>query len=118
MIVAGFGCRSGADEGALAEALAATGGAVSALATLTHKEPLLAPLATALGLPLVLIEPAAIAGLETLTRSPASLSAYRTGSVAEAVALAAAGPGARLITPRILSPCGRATCALAQGVSA
>ncbi|HMO06737.1 MAG TPA: hypothetical protein PKD10_03685, partial [Paracoccaceae bacterium] len=36
-------------------------------------------------------------------------------SLAEAAALAAAGPGARLHGPRAVSPCRRATCALAEG---
>ncbi|MHA6346914.1 cobalamin biosynthesis protein, partial [Roseivivax sp. CAU 1761] len=43
---------------------------------------------------------------------------YDTGSVAEAAALAAAGPGARLLGPRAVSPDGCATCALAQGKEA
>jgi len=118
VIVAGFGCRSGADEKALRAALAAHDVAVDAIATLSHKAGLLAPLADALAVPLILIEPAAIRGIETPTQSPASLTAYATGSVAEAVALAAAGPGARLISPRIISAEGQATCALVQGVSA
>lgn len=117
MIVAGFGCRSGAGEGGLRAALAGHGASVTALATLMHKEALLAPLARALGLPLILIDPGAIECVETPTRSSASLAAYGTGSVAEAVALVAAGSGARLIATRIISPDGQATCALAQGVS-
>ncbi|WP_449468830.1 cobalamin biosynthesis protein [Sphingobium chungangianum] len=118
MIVAGFGCRSGAGEDALRAALDAHGAGVTALATLAHKEALLAPLARALNLPLILIDPCAIEGADTPTRSAASLTAYGTGSVAEAVALMAAGPGARLITTRIISSDGQATCALAQGVFA
>jgi cobalt-precorrin 5A hydrolase len=118
VIVAGFGFRSGADGAALRDAFVAHGLGVAAVATLTHKAPLLAPLAQALAVPLILVEPVEIAGLETPTQSVASLAAYGTGSVAEAVALAAAGPGARLIANRIISPDGQATCALAQGVSA
>ena len=117
MIVAGFGCRSGASEQALRAALGGHGAGVTALATLMHKEALLAPLARALGLPLILIDPCTIEGVDTPTRSSASLAAYGTGSVAEAVALVAAGSGARLIATRIISPDGQATCALAQGVS-
>ena len=50
------------------------------------------------------------------TRSARALAAYGVGSVAEAAALAAAGPGAMLLLERITSP--RATCALAQGADA
>jgi cobalt-precorrin 5A hydrolase len=117
VIVAGFGCRSGADKEALRAALAAHGVAVNAVATLRHKADLLAPLADALAVPLILIEPADVEGVETPTKSAASLTAFGTGSVAEAVALAAAGPGARLISTRIISADGQATCALAEGVS-
>ena len=117
MIVAGFGCRSGAGEESLRAALGEHGAGVTALATLAHKEMLLVPLARALGLPLILIDPCAIEGMDTPTRSSASLASYGTGSVAEAVALTAAGPGARLIAKRITSPDGQATCALAQGIS-
>lgn len=119
MIVAGFGCRDSADAASLHAALAlALDGmpAPSALATLAHKAPLLAPVAEVLGLPMHVIDRSAIAGLATPTCSPASLVAYRTGSVAEAVALAAAGDGARLIVHRIVSPDGRATCALAERI--
>ncbi|HRO16470.1 MAG TPA: hypothetical protein PLL33_15800, partial [Paracoccus sp. (in: a-proteobacteria)] len=41
-------------------------------------------------------------------------AAHGTGSVAEAVALAAAGPGARITTRRVVSPDRSATCAIAQ----
>ena len=120
MIVAGFGCRNGADVGAIRAVfdLACKDNDIAALATLTDKAPLLALLASALDLPLILIEPQAVAHRATFTHSHASLAAYRTGSVAEAVALAAAGSGARLLSPRIISPDRQATCALAQGISA
>lgn len=121
MIVAGFGCRDSVGADALRAAFdLATRDAPppTAIATLTHKAPLIAPLAQALNLPLLLIDPSAIDGVPTLTCSPASIAAYRTGSVAEAVALMAAGTGSRLIVPRIVSPSGGATCALAQGFSA
>jgi cobalt-precorrin 5A hydrolase len=41
------------------------------------------------------------------------MAAYGVGSVAEAAALACAGPDARLLVPRIASA--RATCAIARG---
>jgi cobalt-precorrin 5A hydrolase len=49
----------------------------------------------------------------TLTRSKHSMATMNVHSVAEAAALAAAGPNARLLAPRITV--GPVTCALAQG---
>ncbi|HEX7876363.1 MAG TPA: cobalamin biosynthesis protein [Sphingobium sp.] len=120
MIVAGFGCRNGTEENALRAAFNALpkGPPMTALATLSHKAPLLAPLARALNLNLILIDPLQIEGFPTPTISPASLAAYRTGSVAEAVALIAAGPGATLLSRRVIARQGHATCALAQGAPA
>jgi cobalt-precorrin 5A hydrolase len=117
VIVAGFGYRSGADAAALraALALAAEGRSVDALAAPHDKAALLESLG--LGLPVIAIDPAALVATETLTRSPASLAARGTGSVAEASALAAAGPGARLLGARQLSPDRMASCAIAQGAS-
>ena len=118
MIVAGFGCRSEAGEQSLRAAFHAHGETVTALATLMHKQAQLSPLAEAMRLPLILVEPSALAGIRTPTQSATSLAAYGTGSVAEAVALLAAGPGAELAATRLISPDGQATCALARGVSA
>ena len=121
MIVAGFGCRRAAGPGSLQDALAAAnrhGLPLTALATLEDREALLAPLATALRLPLILLDPDLIDGVDTTTRSAPSLIAYRTGSVAEAAALAAIGPNARLIVTRIVSPDRQATCAIAEGAPA
>ena len=118
MIVAGFGCRSEAGEQSLRAAFHAHGETVTALATLMHKQAQLSPLAEAMRLPLILVEPSALAGIRTPTQSATSLAAYGTGSVAEAVALLAAGPGAELVATRRISPDGQATCALARGVSA
>lgn len=54
-----------------------------------------------------------VAGVATPTQSSAALAAYGTGSVAEAAALIAAGPGARLCqTRRII---GGVSVAIAQG---
>ncbi|WP_241565141.1 cobalamin biosynthesis protein [Paenirhodobacter populi] len=50
----------------------------------------------------------------TLTDSPAARATHGTGSVAEACALAALGPGARLMAPRAVSADGMATAALAK----
>jgi cobalt-precorrin 5A hydrolase len=46
------------------------------------------------------------------------LAARGVGSVAEAVALAAAGPGARIVVARVISSDRMATCAIAQGPEA
>lgn len=118
MIVAGFGFRTGAGLASLHAAflLAQQGHPpVTHLATVRGKLAALAPLAEALDLPLAGVEPEALAAVPTITRSAASLAAYATGSVAEASALAAAGPRARLLGPRHISPDHMATCAIAQG---
>ena len=113
MIVAGFGFRRTATLDSLADALAATGRAPDALATAADKAPALAPLAERLGLPIHAIPPEALSAPQTQTDSPASRAQRDTGSVAEAAALAAAGPGARLLGPRAISADRMATCALA-----
>jgi cobalt-precorrin 5A hydrolase len=118
VIVAGFGFRTGADLSSLQAALAlAQAGqpTVFALAAPEDKASHLAPLADALNLPLIAIDPQALESQPTRTLSLASLNARRTGSVAEAAALAAAGPGARLLAPRHISPDRMASCAIAQG---
>ncbi|MBB3346567.1 MULTISPECIES: cobalamin biosynthesis protein [unclassified Sphingomonas] len=119
VIVAGFGCRASATAESLAAAFAAAaqGRSVDRLAAPADRVALLAPLARALGVPVVPITDAALAATVTPTRSPASVTARGTGSVAEATALHAAGPGARLLTTRLVSPDRRATCALAIGTS-
>jgi len=117
VIVAGFGFRTGATIASLEAALQRAKGdrQVTALATLSRKAAHLAPLARKLDLPLIPVE--ALAGISTPTQSAASLAAHGTGSVAEAAALAAAGPNARLIARRIVSPDRLATCALAESPS-
>jgi cobalt-precorrin 5A hydrolase len=118
VIVAGFGFRRAATLAACEAALAQAElgqRRVTALATLADKAPLLAPLAAARGIALIALLPERLAGVATPTRSPASLAAYTTGSVAEAAALAAAGAGARVIVRRTISPDRMATCAIAEG---
>lgn len=120
MIVAGFGFRQGAAMASLqtAFALAQDGHEpVTLLATVADKLEGLRPLAKALGLPVIGVTNAALRVTETPTRSAASLAAYDTGSVAEASALAAAGPGGRLLAPRHISPDRMATCAIVQGLA-
>ncbi len=119
MIVAGFGFRSETTLAALQDAFHRAGGpdGVTHLATLGAKERALSVLGDHLGLPVIALAPEALIGQPTLTRSARVQAAYRTGSVAEAAALAAAGPGARLLGPRAISSDGTATAALAERIS-
>ena len=76
-------------------------------------EPGIAAAASAIGVPLVLIPQGdlAAAGMRATTRSERVMALAGVPSVAEAAALVAGGPDARLIVPRIAV--GPATCALA-----
>jgi cobalt-precorrin 5A hydrolase len=123
MIVAGVGCRKGAPasdvEAALSAALARAGiasGALDGIATLAAKneEAGIAAAAARLGVAVILVsdEELHAAGGRTQTRSKRVLALTGVPSVAEAAALAAAGPSARLIGPRLVV--GAATCALAS----
>lgn len=119
MIVAGIGFSSTATVDSLRAAFekASVGQNVEALATVADKEghSALAEFVTAAALPLHFVAPADLAGQRTLTCSNRSRAIYGTGSVAEASALAAAGHGARLISPRQISDDRLATCAVAIG---
>lgn len=117
MRVAGIGFRADAPIMALHEAYEHAGGQADALATIAAKAqaPALMALAKALGLPVLSLAPAQIAGQPTLSQSPRVHARFGTGSLAEAAALAAAGPGARLLGPRVISTDGMATAAIAQG---
>jgi cobalt-precorrin 5A hydrolase len=118
VIVAGFGFRGAATAESLSDALAAAAGGrrVGALATARDKaqSPAFARFAQALGVPVVALDEAMLARIETVNYSPASHRARGTSSLSEAAALAAAGPGARLIVPRVISEDRMATCALAE----
>ncbi len=119
MIVAGLGFSSSATIESLRAAYdaAVAGHDISALATASDKEghPALAAFADALALPLHYVAASDLAGQRTLTCSNRSRATYGTGSVSEASALAAAGPQARLLSPRHISDDRLATCALAIG---
>ncbi len=111
--VAGFGARAGASLDSLRAALDATGtSGITGLATVASRADALRPLAKALGLPLQVV---AVEGVATPSQSPRVQAAFQTGSVAEAAALTAAGPGAQLVVLRVTSPDGMATCAVAIG---
>jgi len=122
MIVAGVGCRRGTSaaeiETAIAAALAQAGlasHALDLLATAAFKgdEPGIVAAAAARGVDLILVAQPDLeraGGRATHSRRVAELTGV--GSVAEAAALAAGGPAARLVVPRLVI--GPATCALAR----
>jgi cobalt-precorrin 5A hydrolase len=127
VIVAGVGCRRGAPapdiEAAIRAALAKAGvvsDALDAIATTTAKqnEPGIAVAAANFGVNVVLVSDAELqaAGDRTETKSQRVLALTGVPSLAEAAALAAAGPSARLISPRLVV--GSATCALATSETA
>jgi len=123
MIVAGVGCRRDTAapdiEAAIREALARAGiasNALDAIATMAAKrgEAGIAAAAANLGVSIVLVSDAELQSARgrTVTRSERVLALTGVPSVAEAAALAAAGPSARLISSRLIV--GSATCALAS----
>lgn len=122
-VVAGIGCRKGAPVEQVAAALDQALGAhrlgppdVAALATggAKSREPAIHALAQARNWPLRIVaddELRAVAD-RCLTRSAQSMKHAALPSLSEAAALAAAGPGARLLGPRIARD--GVTCALAR----
>lgn len=117
MIVAGFGFSGRASASSLHDALRRTGvgGPIDAIATLAVKAeaPAWAAFAaTVQTAPALLVQE--VRHVMTPTQSARSLDAYATGSVAEATALVAAGPGSKLVYTRVLSDDGFATCAIAE----
>jgi cobalt-precorrin 5A hydrolase len=126
MIVAGIGCRKGASaeqiDAAIDTALERAGrplARIDLMATSVSKreEEGIAASASARGLPLIFVaEPdLEIASARGATWSARVLALAGVPSVAEASALAAAGPKSRLILPRIVV--GPVTCALAGSES-
>jgi cobalt-precorrin 5A hydrolase len=122
MIVAGVGCRKGVQPGdvksVIVAALERAGIDVSELrliATIYAKsrENGIEVAASVMRVPLVLVTPADLisAQMRVATRSERVQALVGVPSVAEAAALAAGGPAARLIAPRVVV--GPATCALA-----
>ena len=124
MMVAGIGFRAGASWQDIVALVTLATKKVSlspddlrGLATLDRKaaEAGFIEAADHLKLRAIAIEPEVLRGMAdgVRTHSPRVQALYGVGSVAEASALAAAGPGARLLLSRIASE--RVTCALAQG---
>ncbi len=125
-LIVGIGLRPGTSEAEIAacldRALVAAGFAgepIPRIATLAARsaEPGLLALAKARVAELVAIPDDALKGFEAscATRSTRIASLYGVGSVAEAAALAAAGPGGVLVQPRIATA--RVTCALARAAT-
>lgn len=121
-LAVGLGFRKAASAEALEELVrralallpAALADAPATLATIAEKDrPALHAAAARLGLPVMILPKAALRPTEdriTVT-SAAALACLGIPSVAEAAALAGAGPGARLVVGRIAGPA--ATCAIA-----
>lgn len=121
MIVAGIGARKKvtADEVlAVLDAALVTHGlpraAISALVSSRAKsaEPGIVEAASQLGIACQGLSDELLRGVETITRSEASIAATGFASLSEAAALAAAGPGGSLLGPRVAL--GPVTCALAR----
>ena len=124
VIVAGVGCRKAISAAQVDSAIEAallhnrvTGRRLERIAVPAVKgtEAGIVEAAAARGVPLVLIAQNALeaADARTLTRSARSMDTLNVHSVAEAAALAGAGPNARLLAPRVAV--GPVTCALAEG---
>lgn len=115
MIVVGLGFRAAAETASLRAACAAVlgGRRADALATVADKAdaPALRALATEMGLPVIAVARADLAGQQVATQSDRVAQRFGTGSVAEAAALAASG--GRLVGTRVVSEDGMATAALA-----
>ena len=120
MIVAGFGFSTRATQQNLRDALhqacaTAQLGKPHVLATAEDKLAALEPLAKEMSLPLHPVPQEVLSMQITQTKSARVSQERGVGSVAEAAALAAAGPGAHLLTTRIHDQDRLASCALAKG---
>ncbi|GHC28656.1 precorrin methylase [Aidingimonas halophila] len=116
--MAGFGFRRAARLESLADALARLEthyGVVDRLAATQTMSSLVQELGDRRGIAVIAVADAALASVTTLTYSRHSLRTRGTGSVAEAVALLAAGPDATLFGPRLISVDRLATVAVAEG---
>ena len=116
--VVGAGCSRGCPPAELAAlvdaALAGVAGRVVAVATIDGRceEPCVVALAGTHGVPLRAHSAAVLAEVPVPTPSPVVERHVGTASVAEAAALLAAGPGARLAVAKRRSA--HATCAIAE----
>ncbi|MBW7969759.1 cobalamin biosynthesis protein [Bradyrhizobium sp. BR 10289] len=119
MKVAGLGFKTDVTLASLREALLAAGGpeGLAAVATVSDKADAeaLRQLAHECGVPIKAIPADVLSSIDTPTQSKLVMEKFATGSVAEAAALAAAGPRARLIAVRAVSQDRTATAAIAEG---
>ena len=119
MKVAGLGFKKDVTLASLREALAAAGGpeGLAAVATVSDKADaeVLKLLARECGVPIKAVLAEVLAGIATPTQSKLVAEKFGTGSIAEAAALAAVGPRARLIVARVISQDRTATAAIAEG---
>ena len=123
MIAIGIGCRRGADGASIVTLVRRARALVAAVAEdavlVSHErkrdEARLIAAAAELGLTLRFLTAEALREVEARIVTPSQHSAAAVGiaSVSEAAALAGAGPGARLILPRISGD--GVTCAIAEG---
>ncbi|WP_216654781.1 cobalamin biosynthesis protein [Pseudogemmobacter hezensis] len=114
--IAGLGFRTAAQLESLLDALRQAGAQDLrhiAVPAVKARHPAVMQLSR-LGYHLHPVSAAQLTAPQTLTDSAASRAAHGTGSVSEACALAALGPGARLIAPREISADGMATAAIAH----
>ena len=118
MKVAGFGFRKGANVESLAAAFTAAGGAADVFATVTAKADAacLTELAARFGVSITPVSADDLPIAKVTTQSDKSTAMFGTGSLSEAAALLAAGPGAWLVSARVISPDSMATCAIAERV--
>ena len=117
----GIGFRAEADATSLQDALAqvlvaAKGTTIDAVVSEAAKAraPVFRDCAQALGVPGLGITQTDLSRMITPTQSQRIQDKFGTGSLAEAAALAAAGPNARLVVQRVISGDGKATAAIAQ----
>ena len=119
MKVAGLGFKRDVTLASLREALLAAGGpeGLAAVATVSDKAEtaVLKSLAREFNVPIKAVPAEILAGITTSTQSVLIKAKFGTGSIAEAAALAAAGPHARLISTRAVSRDRTATAAIAEG---
>ncbi|MDF3415242.1 cobalamin biosynthesis protein [Sulfitobacter sp. M57] len=123
MRVLGIGFRATADLASLQDAMrlaleSAGPAKIDTLVTEAAKsrEKVFQEFAGLMGIPGLGVTQADLQQMITPTQSQRIQDKFGTGSLAEAAALVAAGPNARLVAPRVVSGDANATAAIAQNV--